>query len=149
MDTAPLMRVSLFDLGEDARIFVWTYHHLILDGWSLPRVFQELFTCYESFLEDRGAKSRPPPSPSGLYRLVTQRDLAAGRTLLAREPGWLPIHHTLPITASGNRGDTHDRDSYLISSLEFSDQESLALNQLAARLHITLNILVQGAWALL
>src|ERR1700761_8004571 len=31
----PLMRVTLARLGAKSHALVWTYHHLILDGWSV------------------------------------------------------------------------------------------------------------------
>ncbi|WP_246128172.1 condensation domain-containing protein, partial [Amycolatopsis rhizosphaerae] len=45
---APLFRLVLVRLGDDAWQFVWTHHHLLLDGWSLPVILRELFTCYEA-----------------------------------------------------------------------------------------------------
>src|SRR5260221_7338238 len=30
---APLMRLRLFRLGERRHHFVWSFHHLLLDGW--------------------------------------------------------------------------------------------------------------------
>src|SRR5262245_8674479 len=33
---APLMRMSLVRLGEASYSFSWSYHHLLLDGWSVP-----------------------------------------------------------------------------------------------------------------
>jgi amino acid adenylation domain-containing protein/non-ribosomal peptide synthase protein (TIGR01720 family) len=44
----PLMRLSLFRLDEHAYHVVWTFHHLLLDGWSLPVLFTELFALYEA-----------------------------------------------------------------------------------------------------
>src|SRR6185295_14424212 len=35
LSAAPLIRLSLFRLGEQSRRFVWSYHHLLLDGWSV------------------------------------------------------------------------------------------------------------------
>src|SRR5580693_832706 len=40
--------------------FVWTHHHAILDGWSLPILFRELFTCYAAELQ--GAEPELPPA---------------------------------------------------------------------------------------
>ena len=33
----PLMRLSLIQLSQQKYQFVWSFHHLILDGWSIPR----------------------------------------------------------------------------------------------------------------
>src|SRR5205085_10439746 len=32
---APAMRLSLFQLGEQDYQFLWTHHHILMDGWSV------------------------------------------------------------------------------------------------------------------
>src|SRR5262245_23174605 len=34
LSEAPLLRLTLFELGEDVHQLVWTQHHLASDGWS-------------------------------------------------------------------------------------------------------------------
>lgn len=48
---APLLRLSLIRLSEQVYSFVWTHHHLLLDGWSLPILLQELLSTYEGLLK--------------------------------------------------------------------------------------------------
>ena len=40
---APLMRLSLLRLSGDTYRFIWSLHHLIIDGWSLPLLVKEVF----------------------------------------------------------------------------------------------------------
>src|SRR5215469_5819781 len=35
---APLLRLHLIRLGEQVTHFTWSFHHLLLDGWSVSRV---------------------------------------------------------------------------------------------------------------
>ncbi|MCH9649664.1 MAG: amino acid adenylation domain-containing protein [Deltaproteobacteria bacterium] len=44
---APLMRAQLIRLGNGTHVFCWTYHHLLLDGWSLSIVLGELLLSYQ------------------------------------------------------------------------------------------------------
>src|SRR5918996_735113 len=46
---APLMRCALLRVAEDAYQFVWSHHHLLLDGWSLPLVLKEVLAYYDAF----------------------------------------------------------------------------------------------------
>lgn len=43
---APLQRVALFTRGAGRSDFVWTFHHLLLDGRSFPLVLEEVFAAY-------------------------------------------------------------------------------------------------------
>ena len=47
LDQAPLLRLTLLRTGEHTYGFIWSFHHLLLDGWSLPLVLREVFTLYE------------------------------------------------------------------------------------------------------
>ncbi|MBA2525656.1 MAG: non-ribosomal peptide synthetase, partial [Pyrinomonadaceae bacterium] len=46
---APLMRCALIRLAEKAYQFVWSHHHLLLDGWSLPLVLKEVMAFYDAY----------------------------------------------------------------------------------------------------
>ncbi|HJQ76742.1 MAG TPA: amino acid adenylation domain-containing protein, partial [Acidimicrobiia bacterium] len=46
LDRAPLMRFALFLTGGGSARFVWTHHHVILDGWSLTIVLDEVLRDY-------------------------------------------------------------------------------------------------------
>ncbi|WP_344335233.1 condensation domain-containing protein, partial [Kitasatospora putterlickiae] len=59
---APLLRLTLLRLGEGRHTLVVTNHHIVLDGWSMPLLLQELFAHYDS----RGAGA--PARPSGSWR---------------------------------------------------------------------------------
>jgi hypothetical protein len=59
---APLMRVALFHTGEDERQLVWTYHHILMDGWCRPIVFKELLEFYNARKQGLELElSRPRP----------------------------------------------------------------------------------------
>ncbi|MCP4654126.1 MAG: non-ribosomal peptide synthetase, partial [bacterium] len=66
LGAAPLIRLALFELGEGAFQFIWSFHHLCLDGWSQARVLQEVFRCYEALSHGRPV-SLPPPRPYREY----------------------------------------------------------------------------------
>src|SRR5262249_10973790 len=48
LSEAPLMRLTLVRTEADCFQLLWTSHHLILDGWSLPIVLKEVFDFYEA-----------------------------------------------------------------------------------------------------
>src|ERR1700755_2226153 len=59
---APLMRLALIRMSEGVSHFVWSNHHLLLDGWSKALVLQEVFAAYRS----RNSSTRshaPAPRP--------------------------------------------------------------------------------------
>ncbi|MER7585143.1 MupA/Atu3671 family FMN-dependent luciferase-like monooxygenase [Kitasatospora sp. NPDC097691] len=63
-DRAPLWRAGLAHLGEDSWTLVLTFHHLIVDGWSMGLLLAELPALYEVIRTAEPA----PPGPSSQYR---------------------------------------------------------------------------------
>ena len=51
---------------------VWTFHHILLDGWSLGQVFAEVCERYAALMKDwyeRAPKAlQLPPLPDEIYR---------------------------------------------------------------------------------
>ncbi|HZQ47392.1 MAG TPA: condensation domain-containing protein, partial [Verrucomicrobiae bacterium] len=47
---APLMRLAVFQLGENEFQFVWTFHHAVLDGRSFATILNEVFAFYDAIL---------------------------------------------------------------------------------------------------
>ena len=58
LERGPLLRASLFELGDEHFVFLLAIHHIIADGWSLGIFFRELSILYTAFLA-----GRPSPLP--------------------------------------------------------------------------------------
>ncbi|MBN0856727.1 hypothetical protein JTL95_39980, partial [Pseudomonas aeruginosa] len=56
----PLQRVRLLRLGEDRYQLIWTYHHILIDGWSTSQLFGEILELYSG-------GSLPPAVPYRHY----------------------------------------------------------------------------------
>ncbi|WP_235926511.1 condensation domain-containing protein [Actinokineospora pegani] len=49
----PLVRSTLLRLGDDDHVLVWTYHHVVFDGWSPTAFFRDLTEFYQARLSGR------------------------------------------------------------------------------------------------
>ncbi|MEO5878507.1 MAG: condensation domain-containing protein, partial [Streptosporangiaceae bacterium] len=48
VDTGPLLRATLFRLGDQEHILMVVLHHLVSDGWSMGVLFGELSVAYDA-----------------------------------------------------------------------------------------------------
>ncbi|MDI5909770.1 non-ribosomal peptide synthetase, partial [Streptomyces sp. 12257] len=136
----PLMRFTLMRLGERRYRFVLTNHHILLDGWSRPMLVRELLALYRTKGDD-SALPRVRPFRDYLQWLARQdRDtaVAAWRGALAGLDG-----PTLLAPHSAERAPVVP--GRLETELDAADHA--ALGALARERSLTLNSLVQGAWA--
>ena len=69
---APLMRLNLIQLSDNIYQFIWSFHHLLADGWSIPIIWNEVFAIYTASCKAQHLTLKPPPSLPRLYCLVTR-----------------------------------------------------------------------------
>ncbi len=136
----PLMRLSLLRVEERAWRFLWTHHHLLLDGWSLPMVVQEVFRAYAA-LARREEPVLPPAQPYGVFLdWLARQDLGQAegfwRGALAGFRAPTPLGIERSATGSGFEE-------------EWTELEIAPLQDFARRHRLTLGTMIQGAWAAL
>ncbi len=131
--TPPLTRLALFRTAENEHRFVWTHHHLEIDGWSWPVLFHDVAMLY-------AGKDLPAAPPyrdfiGWLASRATGRDGQFWREYLLRFRAPTPLPLPPPDRAC---------DAAVEITAFFRP-----LDEIAQRLQVTPNIIVQAAWALL
>jgi amino acid adenylation domain-containing protein len=150
LSEAPLMRLTLIRLADDRYQFVWTHHHLLIDGWSVPLLFQEVFQLYEAF---RQGQDLPLPSsrPYRDYIAWLQGQDVAQTESFWRE--WLAgIEAPTPLIvdrAPDRAPASAEEASQALRATRLPAEITAALQALARQHQLTINTIVQGAWALL
>lgn len=87
LDAPPLLRLTLFRLPTHHRL-VWTFHHILLDGRSMPIVLQTVEDEYRALRSDRGAPSSVPASSGREDGFATFLDWLEQRDLDADKRFW-------------------------------------------------------------
>ncbi|WP_035476053.1 non-ribosomal peptide synthetase, partial [Burkholderia sp. WSM2230] len=147
---APLMRVDVFQRPDGAHDLLWTHHHALTDGWSTAQVVTEVARAYAA-IEAGGAPDASPGVPYEAYvrwlhgqpdtasfwraRLATRDDPA--RLADALGSAWRPSSENSAVGAEAKA---------LIRELD--GVSHARLKRAAQRAQVTLNTLVQAAWAL-
>ncbi|GAB1543624.1 non-ribosomal peptide synthetase [Scytonema sp. NUACC21] len=148
LDQAPLMRFALIRYDVETYKVVWSQHHLLIDGWSLPIVFKEFLTFYEAY-KQRQQVYLPPPQPYRDYIVwLQQQDLSVCEAFWRNQLRGFTT--PTPLIVSKSVSDRADQtQSYGEEDLHLSPSLTVALKTLAQKHHLTLNTIVLGAWALL
>ncbi|AFZ01581.1 non-ribosomal peptide synthetase [Calothrix sp. PCC 6303] len=148
LSQAPLIRLNLFRLNENTYEFVWSSHHLLLDGWSESLVFKEVYAFYQAFCLGQDLDLKPSRPYRDYITWLQQQDLSQAETfwretlkgfskpttvLIDRAPGILPSLE----------------EDYDWQGIKLSADITATLQSLGRKYQLTLNTFVQGAWALL
>ncbi|HEX6290743.1 MAG TPA: amino acid adenylation domain-containing protein, partial [Herpetosiphonaceae bacterium] len=145
---APLIRLTLIQLAEADYRLIFAFHHTLLDGRSLLLLMKELFALYEA-----GCRSQdlalPQPRPYQDYiEWQRQQDQAQ------EEHVWRDLLKgftapTLIAVDGQDRYRDNSRGGYTDQDLLLTTTTTEALTRLAQQHDLTVNTLIQGAWALL
>lgn len=141
LNTAPLMRITVMELGADQWRVLWTFHHAILDGRSFPLVLQALFNDYD------GVRSVAAPATSfGQFlnwraNLDTQHSAGFWHELL--HDASAPDLQMAPPGANATDAEVIGIET------TFSQSDSDEVRAFAESNNVTVHTLFQTAWALL
>src|SRR5579872_3617393 len=147
LSQAPLLRLYLIHLSEQEYHFSLSFHHILLDGWSVASVFGEVFSCYKAFC--RGDIFPLPASRpySDYIAWLQQQDLSQAEAFWRETLHGFTASTPLGVDLAADReletADFRDHTFHL------SATTSTTLQTFARQQQLTLNTLVQGAWALL
>ncbi|MEH2307103.1 amino acid adenylation domain-containing protein [Nostoc sp.] len=141
LDVAPLMRFTIICLGEETYQFIWSHHHILFDGWSMQIILKEVLAFYEAHQRGEhvgGINVRPYRE---YIQWLQQQDSDRAKKFWQQT---LQGFET-PTSLIGNR----EERIYDEKTFQLSQTVTDKLQFLARQHHLTLNNLVQGAWALL
>jgi hypothetical protein len=118
-------------------LFIWTSHHLLLDGWSLPIVLNDVLTAYDT---------RRCVKPAHGYRdyitWLKKQDLREAELF------WRQMLKGFTVPAPLGNRQTHGSE-YAEQHVQLKKSATVKLQQFAQRHQLTQNTVLQGAWALL
>jgi amino acid adenylation domain-containing protein/non-ribosomal peptide synthase protein (TIGR01720 family) len=142
----PVMRFALVQLAENHWKFLWSVPAILLDGWSWPRVFSDASRLYAMASHDK---------PLALEPVRPYRDYIAWlqeQSPIDTRPFWQQtlagVREPTPfVSESPDPDDGGDR--YRRHTARLSAETTKLLESAARSQHVTLNTLVQAAWALI
>ncbi|MCA1579774.1 MAG: condensation domain-containing protein [Acidobacteria bacterium] len=148
LNSAPLMRFNLLQLQPNLYRFLWSYHHLLLDGWSISLVFRHVLEAYERLRRSQ----LPQPGAIRPYRdyirWLQQQDAQAAENFWRQTLRGFSVPTKLGVERSTS-GPTAPGERYRKLHRVLSVETTTALQSLARQQRLTLSPMIHAAWALL
>src|SRR6185437_445893 len=144
LTTAPLMRVALATLSDAEVQVIWTFHHVLLDGWSVFQVLSDVFACHS-----RAADHHSRRPFRDYLQWLGEQDQAHAEKHWRRVLAGFECRTPLPFQQPPGQTQSAGSSTTQWHCRQVSNQDTAALTAFAQRHGLTLNALVQGAWALL
>ena len=146
LDKPCLMRFNVVKTASNAFTVLWSFHHLILDGWCLPLLLNEVLENYRSIAHHLPI-DRPQLTPYKQYVLWQEKQpKESAKSYWQNE--LKEITGATAIRQYGTSRAAKDA-SFADETLILGEEFSASLNLFVKSNHITLNTFLQGAWAML
>ena len=144
----PLMRLHLIAVADNTWYLFNSHHHILLDGWSVALLLKEVVTEYESLRQGHQLTITPPPPYRDYIAWLSKQDQQAAEQFWRTSLTGIRTPTTLPLDS--------DQEPQLDGQLLYAEQEIVlsgrqrdAVRIFAQRYRLTINTVVQGAWATL
>ena len=147
LDNPGLMRLHLLRMGDFEYRFIWTHHHLLLDGWSMSLIMDELGELYLARIEKRKARIEPSRPYEEYVRWAGSRDRAEASEFWGRLLARVEEPPPLAVRRTGVRLDIREPIHNLAERLHnFSEPLTEQCVKFVREQRVTLNSLLQLAW---
>lgn len=139
-----LMRASVFQTGPASYRWIWSYHHILLDGWCFGLVVQELFAIYHALLHDVPYKLEPVKPYKEYIQWLEKQDKQASLQYWQQSLAGFDGQFTF----KEQRKQTNEHE---LGEIEWSmsKEETAALSELALQQNATLSSALQSVWSIL
>ncbi|MCM3338074.1 non-ribosomal peptide synthase/polyketide synthase [Paenibacillus sp. MER TA 81-3] len=146
LERAPLMRVAMFRIGLEHYRMVWSFHHLLLDGWSVSLLLSELFQLYRSYSQQQEELQLQPPRPYRDYmEWLHEQNLQQAELYWKQQLSGFQT----PTPLVMERKQAASEPGYEELRLELTEEVTSNLFSLMKHKQVTMNTMIQGAWSLL
>ena len=143
------MRLTLLRFGDEDYRLVWTFSHAILDGRSFTQLVSEVFAFYEAFCRGEDLQLERPHPYNGYIDWLQEQDWSEAEAYWRNELTGFTAPTPLDVGQTIYNKPADDNPGHGREEAWFSEELTSLLRVFAEQRGVTLNTLLQGAWALL
>ncbi|WP_165390795.1 non-ribosomal peptide synthetase [Pseudoduganella lutea] len=140
----PLLRQALLH-REDRSVVFWTYHHVLLDGWSAFVVLGSLLSAYAALTDGAAWQPRPVPGWGDYLGWLRGRDKVAAQDYWRGQMEG--FHAPTPLGLVKRPAPDSGADAGATATGELGEALGNRLRETARALRVTPGTLLQAAWA--
>jgi len=142
-----LLRIGVLKLGENTHEIIWSHHHLLMDGWCMGIIFQELFEIYAAVKQGVRIRLKPPTPYREYIKWLENTDQTAAKSYWKQRLAGYGRLATLPKARHGQAPAGALTPAVL--NYELPAGAVRDLERLAAENRVTVNTVIQSVWAVL
>jgi amino acid adenylation domain-containing protein len=140
-----LMRVFLFKTGPGAYVLVWSFHHILMDGWCLGIIYKDLNYIYQTLKQGKPIRMEPVFPYANYIKWLEGQEKTKGLQYWEKYLEGYDRQASLPKLANQTPQDYRLEEYDLV----IAEKEIAALNTIARKNRVTINTVFQTLWGIL
>ena len=146
----PLMRWTVFrleDQGARSYRIIWSFHHALLDGWSMPLVIKDWLTAYTALYQGKEVRLEASLPFSNYIAWLQRQDLQEAEAFWRQQLQGFDT--PTPLGMGRMETASQEEKRYASCSLSLSAEVTKGLQAFVRQNKLTLNtlVLVLGHWS--
>ncbi|NSL90991.1 amino acid adenylation domain-containing protein [Chitinophaga sp. Mgbs1] len=145
LQTGAQIRLTVLKTGADQHEFIWSHHHILMDGWCLRILMKEFTELYTGLLRQRPAQLGRVYPYANYIKWLSRQDKAASLDYWRAYLSAFSQPTGIPATGLPDKGRMAGRKS----QLRIEGTLRQGIRQLCHQLQVTENIFFQAVWSIL
>lgn len=142
-----LMRLTLIRLTDDSYQFVWSFHFIIIDGWSIPLIYKDLVEFYEALCRGQDLSIDPAVPYRNYINWLQKQNISETEKFWREALNGIQAPTSLKNLNTDCKSNLKER--FDEQNLYLSAETTAKLQKLTKQYKLTPSTLFQGIWALL
>jgi amino acid adenylation domain-containing protein/non-ribosomal peptide synthase protein (TIGR01720 family) len=140
------MRIAVFKLAESQHHFVWSYHHILFDGWSLHVIYRDLIRIYRALIRGEEPERLASAPFSEYIRWLELQDRESPRLYWSSYLSGYEQLATVPRLTGPALSSGYDLQELTV---ELDRAVTAGVKKLADHYQVTLSTIIQCLWGLI
>jgi bacitracin synthase 3 len=141
----PLMRVAILQSSDNAYSFIWSNHHILMDGWCRGVLINEYMLIYDALSNRLKPNLSEPVQYKDYIKWLSTYDTSKA---LEYWQSYLEGFENLTSIPKTNHALDASLTDYQSFTLSLSKETIAAINQICAKYGVTLNTYLQAVWCI-
>lgn len=141
-----ILKFKLVKISKKLFRFIWTHHHILIDGWTMPIVFNELYDNYEKLQNNISLSTETTDKFEDYINIIAAKEPEQEEQFWKEYLEGFTKPTTLPIENKNYK--RNGSDIQIRVATEFTQKETGHIQSFSRKYRITINTIVQSAWSL-
>ncbi|MCK4257939.1 MAG: hypothetical protein KAX49_03120 [Halanaerobiales bacterium] len=141
-----LIRMTILKISEESYRLIWSYHHIIMDGWCLGIIFQDFVQIYKSL------KEGTPLNLSKVYPYSNYIDWLQKQDRVEASDYWkkyIEDYKTQALPFGFNKLSINVEYVQQNKTFKFDSALLRSMEKIAKDCNVTINVVFQAIWGIL